>query len=125
MVLLVALRNVHRAAEMAVRHLTDATTRQVVTDALTAFDAELPGLVDARDIIEHFDEYRLGTGKLQRCNPAGRTADQLAEDFAPRLHYGAASHPQITLGPYVLDLSLAALALQHLVRDLRAAVSAE
>jgi hypothetical protein len=125
MVLLVALRNVHRAAEMAVRHLTDATARQVVRDALAAFDAELPGLVDARDIIEHFDEYRLGKGRLQKRNPASRTADQLAEDYAPHLHYGTASYPQITLGPYVLDLSRAALASQHLGRDLRVAVSSE
>lgn len=34
--------------------------------AVSNFDARVPGLKDARDQIEHFDEYLLGVGRLQR-----------------------------------------------------------
>jgi hypothetical protein len=56
--MLLALRNLVRAAEAASRHTKD----QRITDAV----ASLPGIVDMRDVVEHFDAYLDGKGKLQK-----------------------------------------------------------
>lgn len=57
--LLVALRQVERATEMAQRgSLKKHEAQQILNSAVRQFKADLPGLVDARDIIEHFDKYR-------------------------------------------------------------------
>lgn len=60
--MLLALRNLVRAAEAAANHTTD----QRITDAVDTFKASLPGVVDMRDVVEHFDAYLEGRGKLQK-----------------------------------------------------------
>ena len=54
-----ALRNLLRIAEVA---------RDVpgVSEAKAKFEAAIPGIKDARDVLEHFDDYALGVGKLQQ-----------------------------------------------------------
>lgn len=52
-----AMRNVIRGAE-AILGPDHA--------ALRAFRKSVPAAVDIRDMLEHFDEYVMGTGKLQR-----------------------------------------------------------
>jgi hypothetical protein len=124
MALLVSLRNVHRAAEMARAHLIDHAAKEMITDALAAFDSQLPGLVHARDVVEHFDEYRVGRGRLQQKGAAaGRAFDELAEHYAPRLEYGGRDYPRMTVGDFVLDLSRAEPAVLRLVEDLWSAIS--
>ncbi len=68
LLLLVALRNVRRAAELVIEteSLTKLDARQILADALARFDATLPGVKAARDVVEHLDEYAIGVGLEQR-----------------------------------------------------------
>jgi len=54
--LMLALRNVLRAAEMACRY-ADRAEKTNLLAALGRFKIRLPGLVDARGVLEHFDRY--------------------------------------------------------------------
>jgi hypothetical protein len=65
MLLVLSLRNLLRAAEMASQHAEPPEKRNL-DDALARFKTELPGLVDARDMLEHFDDYLSGTGRKAR-----------------------------------------------------------
>jgi hypothetical protein len=77
--LLVALRQVERATEMAQSgSLKKHEAQQILNSAVRQFKADLPALVDARDIIEHFDKYAIGKGKLQSKD---RDADPSLTDF--------------------------------------------
>jgi hypothetical protein len=60
--LMLALRNVLRAAEMAERY-ADRPERQNLRAALARFKNRLPDLVRARGVLEHFDEYTDVDGK--------------------------------------------------------------
>lgn len=57
----VALRNVIRAVEACRRW-----SPHDIGSALADFDSKVPRAVDVRDIIEHFDDYDRGAGKLQK-----------------------------------------------------------
>lgn len=59
--LALAIRNVVRAAEWA-RGVVPARAEA----ALSAFDVRVPNATDVRDLLEHFDEYERGKGKLQK-----------------------------------------------------------
>ncbi|MET8041208.1 hypothetical protein ABZU25_10085 [Micromonospora sp. NPDC005215] len=113
LLLLVALRNVHRAATMALRHMRNPNARKHLADAVAQFDKALPGLVQARDVVEHFDEYVLGDGNIQRrlrreaaSNRNDLSEAELAELYAPRLR-GTGSHPLISIGPHTIDVTRA------------------
>lgn len=56
-----ALRNLHRAAEIA-QEVTGSTE---VSDALAEFDRAIPSAKDLRDVLEHFDAYSFRLGDLQ------------------------------------------------------------
>jgi len=56
LVLMLALRNVLRAAEMACRY-ADRPEQGNLRAALARFKNRLPGLVEARGVLEHFDDY--------------------------------------------------------------------
>ncbi|MFJ8203239.1 hypothetical protein [Micromonospora chalcea] len=66
LLLMLSLRNLVRAAEWRVKTVKgtpeEATRRQAVADFLR----RLPNLVDARDVLEHFDEYGSGRGRIQQ-----------------------------------------------------------
>ena len=59
-----ALRNVRRAAALTAK-LAGGSRRVVIRRALVAFDEALPTAKDLRDVLDHFDDYALGRGKLQ------------------------------------------------------------
>lgn len=61
----VAIRNVRRAAELVLQ-VAPAASRAAIERALEDFDKELPGAVEARDVLEHFDDYALGVGRLTK-----------------------------------------------------------
>lgn len=64
--LLMSLRQLLRAGEMAqTSPFQSKRARQILNAAVRQFKADLPDLVDARDIIEHFDKYAVGQGDLQ------------------------------------------------------------
>lgn len=64
----VALRNLLRATDLMTRTL-DEPLAQRAAAARSEFDQALPAVIDMRDVLEHFDEYMTGSGKLQ--HPAG------------------------------------------------------
>jgi len=63
--LILALRNAKRAAEFAAEGAS-ATAVGVIDAAVKQFDQAVPGLEDARNMIEHFNEYEQGTGNRQQ-----------------------------------------------------------
>lgn len=62
----IAIRNVVRAADLA-RDYEPASVPQ----ALGAFDSAVPGAVKVRDVLEHFDDYERGKGRLQESGDLG------------------------------------------------------
>ncbi len=60
--LVIALRNVLRAARLAREELITDAGRAALDQAITAFEETLPGVQSARDVLEHFDEYARGRG---------------------------------------------------------------
>jgi len=87
--MLLALRNVERAARWTISELSQVSDADHDTDDLLAqFHAYLPGLVDARDALEHFDEYAVGKGRLQRTNPVPYDFDLLIDEGKPVLVVG-------------------------------------
>lgn len=64
-----ALRGVVRAAEFARQAATssgDDEAHDRISEALDGFTDAVPDAKHVRDILEHFDKYRLGEGRLQR-----------------------------------------------------------
>jgi hypothetical protein len=59
-----ALRNVRRAAALTGR-LAGGQPQVAIRRALVEFDHALPTAKDLRDVLDHFDDYALGRGKLQ------------------------------------------------------------
>ena len=64
----IALRNLIRGVRL-VRATVDVDRRSIVDAGLAAFDAEITNAVSLRDVLEHFDEYLQGQGRLQRPRP--------------------------------------------------------
>ena len=69
LMLALALRNISRAAIMAVKHL-DGAKKTDLQGQIATVDSALPDLVHARDMLEHFDEYTAGTGRRQKTDPS-------------------------------------------------------
>jgi hypothetical protein len=63
--LIIAVRNVLRAAELAQKVSTGAEEARIAA-AIAKFRQELPDAEDMRDILDHFDRYEIGQGYLQR-----------------------------------------------------------
>lgn len=42
-----------------------------VSEAIAEFNRQVPQVIEARDVLEHFDDYRLGEGNLQRAGQCG------------------------------------------------------
>lgn len=62
LMLILALRNVLRAAEMACRY-ADRAEKQNLRAAIARFKAAFPDLLDSRGTLEHFDQYTDVNGK--------------------------------------------------------------
>lgn len=104
LMLALALRNLSRAAEMAVHYLSGAK-RAGLQEQIDIFNRALPDLVHARDMLEHFDEYAAGTGRRQR-----QDADLIYEV--------AVSHNDaswiLCVGPHRIDIANARAAAHNL-----------
>jgi hypothetical protein len=129
--LVMALRMVLRGAEMTRRHLATDAGRALLDEGLVAFAAAVPGGKDARDVIEHFDEYTQGTGRLQQPK-LGRQRPQPDETQAARFRIdfrweseGEQRRPVLVVGPYPIDLVTAADAAARLQCDTYEALRAD
>jgi hypothetical protein len=67
----------------------DVQAVQRIANAVTGFEARLPHGKDVRDILEHFDDYRLGQGRLQKKDKMGDLLQWVEDD---------ASGPVLVLG---------------------------
>ena len=128
LLLLLALRQVLRAAEMAqAGSLQKRRARQILNSAVARFKADLPDLVEARDIIEHFDEYAVGKGDLQnedRAADPSLTDTELVERYAARLE-GAWDEPTIRVGTRSIVVRKVPEATDRLFQGMYAAAEAE
>lgn len=66
--LIIAATRLRRAANLA-RRAPETETQ--IAEAMSQFNRLLPGLKDARDVAEHFDEYSIGKGKMKNIEPRG------------------------------------------------------
>ena len=125
LLLLVALRNVKRAAVMSQKSLQQPGAVQILTDALAAFDEALPGLKDARDVIEHFDEYTVGASpRQQRNGPPGATEAELASFYETKLD-GPYNRPTVRVGSLAIEVAKVPAAAALLFRGIWEAADAE
>lgn len=114
----IAAHNVLRAAELAATQMASEEIRAAVDE----FNAAVPDLAHVRNQLEHFDEYELGTGRLQTSSKERRKARARSEAgiVGPVTPYRfATSNDGATVTILVGDFSLAVLptarALQRLV----------
>jgi hypothetical protein len=112
------LRLVLRCAVMEAKELAQLNVDQVHRDRLQneidAFEAAVPGAKSARDILEHFDEYARGDGRLQR-----EAMTELGIDVfqAAAMFWGGGYDPvaeEIIQGPFVVAVPRAVEASQRL-----------
>jgi hypothetical protein len=83
-----ALRNVLRAAKLAEDFSTD-DDRQKISRAIADFENALPDVKNARDVLEHFDDYTKGEGRLQQ---AEKKAGQQVTYYRAFYERGAGSY---------------------------------
>ena len=112
------LRLLHRCAVMQAKELArlgvDGTHRDQLEGEIDVFEAAVPGAKSARDILEHFDEYARGEGRLQR-----KAVNELGIDEfeAAAMFWGGGYDPlteEITEGPFVVAVPQAIEAAQRL-----------
>lgn len=105
MLLAVAYRNVYRGANMAARHLPrDRANR--LRAAMREADKLTPGAKSVRDMLEHFDEYETGAGRLQRPVDAKgkrRLDEKLASEHL--IHFRRGATFSLVVGGHELETS--------------------
>jgi hypothetical protein len=104
--------------------LIDKADRDRLDAEIEAFDAAVPSVKDARDILEHFDDYARGEGKLARRAMQDLSID--AYDAAARF-WGGGYDPAtetITQGPFAIVVPEAIAAAARLQRAVYTAAQA-
>lgn len=97
----IALRQLLRAVNFCRPHEPAA-----IEAAIATFDSAVPHCVNLRDVIEHFDDYELGIGKLQRQ----RVLLKVPSDWFEHDGTSTIFH----LPPLHLDVAEALAAAEHL-----------
>jgi len=77
----IALRNFLRAIELIIAETSDDFSKSL-REAQADFDQAVPGAVDLRNVLEHFDEYARGVGRLQKAQQPFPSAIWLENDGA-------------------------------------------
>jgi hypothetical protein len=119
------LRALRRCAEMQARELRrlaiDQANRDVLDREIEGFDAAVPAAKHGRDILEHFDEYARGEGKLQQEAVRERGVDVFE---AAATYWGGGYDPSteaLTQGPFVMVIPDALAAAERLYHAIYAA----
>src|ERR1700722_799499 len=111
-------RALRRCAEMQAKELARLGVSDIdrarLDRAIEDFDVAVPDARHARDVLEHFDGYARGEGRLQR-----KTISELGIDVyeAAAMYWGGGYDPgteQITEGPFVVNVPLAVDASEQL-----------
>lgn len=66
LLLMLGLRNLTRAAEWGTNAAQGSRQEAARRQAVADFRSSLPNVVDARDVLEHFDDYASGRGRIQQ-----------------------------------------------------------
>jgi hypothetical protein len=112
------LRLLQRCAVMQLAELVSLGVQEVHRDRLrgeiAVFESAVPSAKSARDILEHFDDYARGQGKLQR-----RAMKELGIDVfeAAAMFWGGGYDPfteEVSEGPFVVAVPLAVMASERL-----------
>jgi hypothetical protein len=113
------LRALQRCAEMMATELKRLGVDKVHGDhlrqAIREFEAAVPGAKSARDILEHFDDYARGEGRLVK---------QAMRDEAAAMYWGGGYDPsteEVTEGPFVIVIPAALKSARRLQRATYAA----
>jgi hypothetical protein len=101
--------------------LVDATIR--------AFEESLPGVKDARNVLDHFDEYTQGIGNLQQPHVKQRHMrrpdEQAAQEYRIDFDYADApasfDRPRLHVGRHVIEIAAAGQAATRLTNEIWAA----
>ncbi len=125
-----AIRNVRRAAAMALEHLTDAAAKDQLREALADFDRAYPNVCEARNVLEHFEDYSRGVGHLQQPELQAwkrQPNEQLARRFRVGFDWidDDPHRPRVSVGPYEIDLPKAASAASLLPFEIWAAIKVQ
>jgi hypothetical protein len=128
--LVLAVRNVRRAAEMVKNTVRTTGASVQMSAALERFDNALPGITKIRDVLEHFDDYARGVGNDQQpgVKKGQRVPDeQLAMSYTINFESVSPDPRQfrIRIGTHVVELTQAPLAARNLVRDIHSTLTAE
>lgn len=119
------LRALQRCAEMMATELrrlgVDEGPRDRLRMAISEFEAAVPGAKSARDVLEHFDDYARGEGKLVK-----RAMHDLGIDVyeAAAMYWGGGYDPStetVTEGPFVIVIPDAMESAARLQRGIYAA----
>jgi hypothetical protein len=119
------LRALRRCADMQGKELEllsiDMAHRGQLTQAIDSFDVAVPAAKPARDILEHFDEYARGEGRL-----AKQAMRELGIDAyeAAAMYWGGGYDPstqELTEGPFALVVPDALEAARRLYEAIYAA----
>lgn len=122
-----ALRQTIRAAQLIAQDLTDKSSpnAEAAREAIERFEARVPDAKNARDVLNHFDDYARGIGNLS--HPGIGRLRRVATDDAAREYwtgYELTSDGQflIRFGTLSINIEDAHLAVQQLSSDLHSAV---
>jgi hypothetical protein len=119
------LRALQRCADMMAGELrrlgVDQVHRDELRQAISEFEAAVPGANSARDILEHFDEYARGEGNLVK-----KAMRDLGLDVyqAAAMYWGGGYDPsteEVTEGPFVIVVPAALKSAERLQRAIYAA----
>ena len=116
-----ALRNLIRAVDF-VRNQTAGDQMKAIDTAIAAFDAQIPDAENVRHVLEHFDEYKVGKGDLQRKPPGRKGFPSVTwheRDGSTHVLWVAITGRQ----PYRLDIAAAQAAVHDLVGRIQVALS--
>jgi hypothetical protein len=100
--------NAERLEQAALNDLgIEPSVRQSLEAARDRFLKELPGVVQMRDALTHFDEWSRGVGRGPQAKRVkrGDAVRDVARDYWA-FRYEAASRA-VSLGPYVIDIDVA------------------
>lgn len=117
-VFVLALRNLRRAAALVASALSRAEDQHAAAAALAEFDRALPGAKEARDVLEHFDDYARGTGVLQRYQQA---PERFPVAVDVRAAAGGGRRMVLCVGEFTVPIADAATAACLLMADMHAA----
>jgi hypothetical protein len=118
-----ALREVLRAAELMKRALADDTRAEAVLRAMAEFDAAVPRAKDARDVLDHFDDYARGIGLLSHPgvrDPKRRemmSSAEAASQFTIFYERGDEDHYILHIGDIAIDIAQARDAANRLADE--------